>query len=284
MAAYPYKVLRQFCVPQHALSQFGGMLSRSEIPWLKNYLIRYFLKRYNVNLEEAKESDPFAYPSYHAFFTRELKEGMRTIDNNANSACSPCDGTISQFGNINEGQLIQAKGHQYSVQSLLGSQEDAKPFLNGRFMTIYLAPIDYHRVHTPLDGRVEKLRYIPGKLFSVNPLTTSHIPNLFARNERLVVLLNNPKSPFAVVLVGAMIVGNIYTRICPKLMMRGNKILDVGSSSHLDIQELDKGQEIGYFSLGSTVIVLLAENFCWEYDLQEGSRLVVGQRIGHFLP
>lgn len=284
MAHYPYKVLRQFLVPQHALTRFGGLLSRSKIVWLKNYLIRWFLKRYQVNMQEAVEPNPLNYASYHDFFTRQLKEGVRKIDPATESVCSPCDGTISQVGDIHDGTLIQAKGHRYSVESLLGSRKDAEPFLNGHFMTIYLAPIDYHRVHMPLAGQVKNLRYIPGKLFSVNPLTTTHIPQLFARNERLVSLFENPKASFAVVLVGAMIVGNIYTRISPQMVVRGKKIIDMPATFPIEIPKLDKGEEMGYFSLGSTVIVLLAENFCWEYDLKEGSRLVVGQRIGHFLP
>ncbi len=282
----PYKVLRQYCIPQHALTRFGGWLSHSEVPWLKNYLISYFLKRYNVNMKEALIEDPYAYPSYHEFFIRHLKPELRPIAAGKHTICSPCDGEISQLGNIEQGTLIQAKGKTFSVNALLGSEEDAKPFANGKFMTVYLAPIDYHRVHMPLSGTLTHLRYIPGNLFSVNPLTTDHIDNLFAKNERVVAFFKHDQGSFAIILVGAMIVGSIFTRwgghITPH---RANETRDIHypqlPEQHI---KLDKGDEMGYFSLGSTVIVLLDENAGWEYALTQNSRLVVGQEIGHLLP
>jgi len=283
---YPLKVWRQHLVPQHALTTFAGMLSHSEIPWLKNYLIRYFLKRYNVNMNEALEPNPFAYPSYHEFFIRRLKPGSRPIDASPTSIVSPCDGTISQMGKIEGNSLLQAKGRHFSLEALVGSHEDAKAFENGHFATIYLAPIDYHRVHMPLSGTLTHLRYIPGELFSVNPLTTDHVDNLFARNERVVTFFKHDHGSFAIILVGAMIVGSIFTRwggnVTPH---RAKKILDI-SYPNLPEQHirLDKGDEMGYFALGSTVIVLLDAKMQWEYDLSQNSRLVVGQGIGHLLP
>ncbi len=283
---YPLKVWRQFLLPQHALSRFGGWLSHSEIPWLKNYLIRYFLNRYDVNMAEAIEVDPYSYPSYHEFFIRRLKPSLRPIDPSPLSIVSPCDGEISQIGNIEKGTLFQAKGKSFTASALLGSELDAKPFENGKFATIYLAPKDYHRVHMPLSGTLTHLRYIPGKLFSVNPLTTSHIDNLFAKNERVVAFFKHEQGSFAIILVGAMIVGSIFTRwggtITPH---RGNEIKDISyPQTPLQHIKLDKGDEMGYFSLGSTVIVLLDENAGWGYDLSQNSRLVVGQSIGHLLP
>ncbi len=283
---YPLKVWRQYVLPQHALSCLGGFLSHCEIPWVKNYLISYFLKRYDVNMKEALIEDPFTYPSYHAFFIRKLKPQLRPIDAKALSITSPCDGIISQLAKIEKGQLIQAKGKHFTVASLLGSEEDAKRFEKGRFMTIYLAPKDYHRVHMPMEGTLEKLRYIPGKLFSVNPLTTEHVDGLFAKNERVVTFFKHQQHSFAVILVGAMIVGSIFTRwggnVTPH---RGKTRKEITypqtSEQHI---KLNKGEELGYFSLGSTVIVLLDEKSNWEYDLTQNSQLVVGQKIGHLLP
>ncbi|MBS0288766.1 MAG: phosphatidylserine decarboxylase [Proteobacteria bacterium] len=283
---YPPKVWRQFLLPQHALTCFGGLLSHCEIPWIKNYLIRYFLKRYDVNMKEAIIEDPFAYPSYHAFFTRHLKPNLRLIDPNPQGIASPCDGTISQIAKIEKGRLIQAKGKTFTVASLLGNEADAKPFEQGHFITIYLAPKDYHRVHMPLEGTLEKLRYIPGKLFSVNPLTTEHVDNLFAKNERVVTFFKHQHRNFAIVLVGAMIVGSIFTRWKGNLTPHRGKVMeDIQYHQSPDHHiKLNKGEEMGYFSLGSTVIVLLDANSNWEYDLTQNSQLVVGQRIGHLLP
>ncbi len=283
---YPLKVWRQFLVPQHALTRFGGWLSHSERPWLKNYLIRYFINRYNVNMSEAVIEDPFSYPSYHEFFIRRLKPALRPIDPTPNAIVSPCDGEISQIGTIENNSLVQAKGKTFTVSSLIGSSVDAAQFENGKFATIYLAPIDYHRVHMPLSGTLTHLRYIPGKLFSVNPLTTSHIDNLFAKNERVVAFFKHEQGSFAIILVGAMIVGSIFTRwggtVTPH---RGGEIKDISyPQTPLQHIKLDKGDEMGYFSLGSTVIVLLDEKSGWNNDLSQNSRLVVGQGIGHLLP
>ncbi|MBS0288228.1 MAG: phosphatidylserine decarboxylase [Proteobacteria bacterium] len=283
---YPLKVWRQFWLPQHALTRFGGWLSHSETPWLKNYLINYFLKRYDVNMDEAIQEDPFAYPSYHEFFIRHLKPELRPIDPSPAAICSPCDGEISQIGNIEQGTLLQAKGKTFTVSALLGSESDAQIFEKGKFVTIYLAPKDYHRVHMPLAGTLSHLRYIPGKLFSVNPLTTNHIDNLFAKNERVVTIFKHDQGSFAIILVGAMIVGSIFTRWGGNMTPHRDKEMKVIQYPQLNEHhvKLDKGEEMGYFSLGSTVIVLLDEKAGWEYDLSQNSRLVVGQGIGHLLP
>jgi phosphatidylserine decarboxylase len=283
---YPFDVWRQNYLPQHALSRFGGFVSHNQIPWLKNYLINWFIKRYNVNMSEALESSPNHYASFHDFFIRKLKPEARPIDSNPLSICSPCDGAVSQFGKIKENTLLQAKGREYTLEALLGNDNDAKSFYNGHFLTTYLAPKDYHRVHMPCDGILQTMRYIPGKLYSVNPLTTDHIDNLFARNERVVSLFTHEGQSFAIILVGAMIVGSISTSWAGVQAPQSSKQI---KTIHYDQTpekyiRLDKGAEMGYFSLGSTVIVLLAENVRFEYDVSQSSRLVVGQRIGHFLP
>jgi len=179
---------------------------------------------------------------------------------------------------------LQAKDRTFSVSSLLGSAEDAALFNNGQFLTIYLAPKDYHRVHMPCTGTLQNLRYIPGKLFSVNPLTTTHIDHVFAKNERVVTLFKHPAGDFAIVLVGAMIVGSITTSWGGCITSHHGKSFNIAyPQSPQQYIKLDKGTEMGYFSLGSTVIVLFTEKTKWEYDLSQNSRLVVGQRIGHFV-
>ncbi len=282
---YPLAVWRQYYLPQHALTRFAGLVSHCQIPWLKNWIIRDFIARYGVDMHEALESDPRAYASFHDFFTRHLKPSLRPIDHHPEAICSPCDGTISQIGKIEEGMLLQAKGHHFSLEALLANSHDAKNFTNGHFATIYLAPKDYHRVHMPYCGSLQRLRYVPGKLFSVNPLTTQYVEGLFARNERVITLFKHPAGDFAVILVGAMLVGSMSTRWGGYLTPhRGKDITQVDypdtSDQHI---KLDKGDEMGYFSLGSTVILLFAENMRWENAFTQQTRIVVGQRIGQFL-
>lgn len=282
--AIPYQVWRQYCLPQHGLTRLAGLLSHSKNRWLKDKLIRVLLKDYPVDLSEALESDPTQYASFHDFFTRRLKPGCRPIDTLPSGVVAPCDGTISEMGQIHEDTLIQAKNHTYRVSDLLADPQDAQAFRNGRFMTIYLAPQDYHRVHMPMDGTLTSLRYVPGNLFSVNPATTNHVENLFARNERVITFFRSEHGSFAMILVGAMIVGSIYTRWGgDEKPHRGKHILTEHFSPASGVAlQLDKGDEMGYFALGSTVILLFAEDLAWEYDLNQQSKIVVGQRIGHF--
>lgn len=282
----PYTVWRQHCLPQHALTKLAGKLSHSKQRWLKDKLIRILLRDYPVNLAEALESDPTQYASFHDFFTRQLKPGCRPIDDLSNGIVSPCDGAISEMGKIKDDTLIQAKNHTYRVADLLADAKDAAAFRNGHFMTVYLAPQDYHRVHMPIAGEIEKLRYVPGKLFSVNPLTAEHIPNLFARNERVITFFRSQHGSFAIILVGAMIVGSIHTQWGEtNKPHKGKRVItkEYSKSSNSNLL-IDKGDEMGYFALGSTVILLFAQDLAWEYDLNQQSRIVVGQRIGHFLP
>lgn len=282
----PFEVWRQNFLPQHFISWCYGKLSHCQTPWFKNWAIQRFVRLYGINMSEAIEQDPTAYDTFHDFFIRPLKPELRPMDNTEGGICSPCDGVISQIGNIDNGALIQAKNHTYTVNDLLGNVIDPKPFQNGHFTTIYLAPKDYHRVHMPCRGTLQEMAYIPGDLFSVNPLTAEHVAGLFARNERVVSLFQNEQGTFAMVLVGAMIVGNIATSWAGHISSQSNKqILHV---KYPQTQEqhivLDKGEEMGYFSLGSTVIMLFAENLRWENGYSQDSRIVVGQRIGHFMP
>jgi phosphatidylserine decarboxylase len=283
----PFEVWRQHIVPQGLISTIYGVLSHCRWAWFKNWAIKRFIRLYGINVNEAAQTEPTAYPSFHEFFIRELNPNLRPIDRDNNVIVSPCDGTISQIGTIEQGTLIQAKGRHYSVSALLGGDHPmAEHFKNGRFATVYLAPKDYHRVHMPYAGTLRSVRYVPGKLFSVNPITAEHVECLFAKNERVVSVFDSPQGPFVVVLIGAMIVGSITTVANGTLTPpRGKKVVqfDYTESSQHSIK-LDKGDEMGYFSLGSTVIMLFTDGLRWEQELAQHTRIVVGQRIGHYSP
>lgn len=262
----------QYLIPQHFLSVMMHRITRCEWRWFKNLFIRFICFKFNVNLDEAQTADFDAYPSFNAFFTRELKKGVRPVASGGDVLVSPVDGTISQLGGINKGKIIQAKGHDYSVEELLGGDgELARQFEQGQFATIYLSPRDYHRIHMPLAGTLQQMRYIPGKLFSVSPRTARTVPKLFARNERLVTVFETEFGPMAVVLVGAIFVGSMETvwagQITPPYR---NQIIDwqYGDTSISFV----KGQEMGRFNMGSTVVVLLPEQFkqfksAWQADM-----------------
>ncbi len=278
----PFSIHRQHYLPQHLLSRFAGLVSHCPVKWLKNEIIRRFIQHYQVDMNAALDPDPHSYRSFHDFFTRQLKRDARPIDPQMNSICSPADGTISEMGDISGDKLLQAKGRTFSLGALLGCDNDAKLFENGHFMTIYLAPRDYHRVHMPLSGQLLKQRYIPGKLFSVNPLTSKHVDNLFARNERVVSLFSHPQGDFAVILVGAMLVGSINTTWGGTITPSPHSEIMTQSYPQTEDRHisLQKGEEMGYFSLGSTVIVLFPTNVSWKDEMSSGAPLVVGQAIG----
>jgi len=252
-------VTLQKLVPQHLLSRVVGRVAESGR--LKKPFIRWFVKRYSVDMSDAQEQDPLAYENFNAFFTRALKAGARPFAEGINDALPilcPADGAISQLGEINEHGLLQAKGRYYTVADLLASNQDAADFDGGSFATVYLSPKDYHRVHMPVAGKLTKMSYIPGDLYSVNKQTAEGVPNLFARNERLVCLFDTEQGPMAVVLVGAMIVAGIETvwagRVCPG--RDRHKVQVTQYEATVPAIELAAGAEIGRFYLGSTAIVL----------------------------
>ncbi|MGH1460602.1 MAG: archaetidylserine decarboxylase [Neptuniibacter sp.] len=275
-------ILFQHIVPQHLLSRLVGAIADSTTPWVKNRFIRWFAKKYQINMSEAREEVPSNYPSFNAFFTRELKEGARPIDCSAGSIVSPADGAISQLGNIEYGRIFQAKGRGYSLATLLGGdQERAEQFMNGRFATIYLSPRDYHRVHMPVTGTLTHTTYIPGDLFSVNQTTAEGVEQLFARNERLVAYFDTEHGPMAMVLVGAMIVAGIETvwsgQEAPRLKKPIHTPFNIDSHSPM---MLEKGEEMGRFKLGSTVILLFGENRIeWESSLTATSPVQLGRKL-----
>jgi len=268
----------QYILPQHGLSRLVLHATRVRVLWFKNLLTRGFLKLYEVNMSEAAESDPYAYPSFNAFFTRELAAGRRPIDPDTAAIVSPVDGAVSECGLLRGDALLQAKGREYSVHELLAGQAWAERFSAGSFATIYLAPFDYHRIHMPLTGKLLETVYVPGRLFSVNDVTASQVPRLYARNERVLTLFESAAGRFALVLVGALNVGSIATvwagDIAPSSRRR------IARLPAIDLQ-LAKGAELGRFNMGSTVILLFENRrVAWDAGLQRGSIVRFGARIG----
>lgn len=273
-------VWMQYVLPHHTLSRLVGGLAASEKPWIKNPLIKWFSQRFGISLEEAKIQDPTAFPSFNAFFTRALQEGARPIDATEQGIVSPADGVVSQCGQIRGSDVLQAKGAYFSVYELLGGDAAlAEEFINGHFATIYLSPKDYHRVHMPISGTLRKILYVPGRLFSVNNATAEQVPKLFARNERAVCVFDTDAGPVAVILVGAMIVAAIETVFTGQITPLANKVQTIDFSKQPLSRE--KGEELGRFLLGSTVVLLFPENACqWQPELAAGSALKMGQLIG----
>lgn len=266
----------QQLVPQQKLSKVAGRLAASRHPYVKRTFIRSFAKAYNISLDEYERQSLNAYESFNDFFTRELKEDARTIDATANGIVSPADGIISQLGQIEDHKLLQAKGRHYDVGQLLADSEDGSYFADGSFATIYLAPSNYHRVHMPFTGTLTKTRYVPGTLFSVNNTTAANVPDLFARNERLVCMFDTKYGKAAVVMVGAMIVAGIETVATGKIARTD----DIQEANH-DMQ-FAAGEELGRFYLGSTAIVVLpkAAKADWLDSMQANSVVQMGQLLG----
>ncbi|KID59010.1 phosphatidylserine decarboxylase [Pseudoalteromonas luteoviolacea] len=252
------KIALQYALPKHAVSRLVGKLAAAQAGALTTQLIKLFIKQYKIDMTEALHEDPAHYKTFNEFFTRPLKPGIRPLATEEHIIAHPVDGAISQLGDVVDGQIIQAKGHDYSLQTLLGGNEqDVAPFLGGKFATIYLAPKDYHRIHMPVDGVLKKMIYVPGDLFSVNPLTAQNVPNLFARNERVVAIFDTDIGPLSMVLVGATIVASIETVWAGTVTPPAGK--DVFSWDYPtegpQAIKLKKGDEMGRFKLGSTVIL-----------------------------
>ena len=251
-------VLPQYLFPKQALTRFAGFVASPQRGWVTTEIIRRFVAKYGVNMDEALESDIASYKSFNDFFTRALKPGARPLAD-ADLIC-PVDGAISQFGAIEHDQIFQAKGHHYSTTAVVGGDAAlAAQFQNGSFATIYLSPKDYHRIHMPCDGRLTRMIYVPGDLFSVNPTTARGVPGLFARNERVVCVFESLLGPFVLILVGATIVGSMATVwhgvVNPP---RGGVVREwfYPVTPEQPAVELKQGEEMGRFLLGSTVVLL----------------------------
>ena len=272
-------VLLQYYLPAHGLSRWIYHLTRSEIPLLKNSLIKLAVKRYQIELEQAVIANIEGYSSFNAFFTRALSPEARPIA--AAQIVSPVDGVISQYGVVTAGQAIQAKGHHYSLLSLLGGDDVlAQQFEGGQFMTLYLSPKDYHRIHMPIAGTLKKMRYVPGHLFSVNATTVDSVPDLFARNERVIITFDTVVGPMVMVLVGAIFVGSIDTVWMEQVGPRQRKVITQWEYHQQDALNFTKGEEVGRFNMGSTVILLTGQQASPFLDRSiEYSRVEYGQAL-----
>ncbi|MBA3581834.1 MAG: phosphatidylserine decarboxylase [Gammaproteobacteria bacterium] len=269
-----------YSLPQHLVSRFIFLVTRIKSPW-KNPFVRWFIKRFKVDMSEALHQDINAYASFNEFFTRELKPGLRHFDKAPNILSSPVDGTISEVAAISEDRIIQAKHINYLLLQLIGgNQQHAQAFQNGNFATIYLSPRDYHRIHMPIDGTLTDMIYVPGRLYSVAPFTVNTLPGIFARNERVVCLFDTAQGRLAVILVGAINVAAIETVWHGLVTPPHRNRIQHYNYRDKNIQ-LNKGDELGRFNMGSTVILLSNEKLQWE-ALQAGQSIKLGQTLGHY--
>jgi phosphatidylserine decarboxylase len=267
-----------YVIPHHAISRVMFKLARIRWKPLKNLIIQIYTSLHQVNMQEAVEEDMFAYESLNAFFTRALKPACRPFDDNDKNWLCPVDGTVSQARAIKDGRVFQAKGHDYSLTELLGGDNSMAGIFNrGIFSTLYLSPRDYHRIHMPATGSLKKMLYIPGRLFSVAPATVNNIPRLFARNERCVCYFETEQGPMAMILVGAINVSAIETVWHGLITANSKNIM------HFDYSDknivLERGEEMGRFNLGSTVIVLATEKMKLDEAIIADKEIKLGQRL-----
>jgi len=271
----------QRLLPQRTLSALAGRLADSRWPPLRRALIRAFVRRYGVDLAEAEEADPDAYPSFNAFFTRALRPGARPLEGDAWTAVSPVDGTLSERGGIDPGRQLRIKGGHLDVARLLGNAAEAESFAGGGFASLYLSPRDYHRVHMPLAGTLRAALHLPGSLLGVAPAIAARVPDLPARNERLVMRFDTATGPMAVVMVGALLVGGIET-------VWAGRLARVRHPTPVPVPEgglaLARGAELARFRMGSTVVVLWGRPPQWAAGASPGAPVRVGRALGRLEP
>jgi phosphatidylserine decarboxylase len=274
----------QYLLPQRGLTRLAYRLTRVRTPWVKDRLIRAFIAHFRVDLSEAVEPDPGRYRDFNEFFTRALRPEVRPWVSDERALGCPVDGAVSQVGTAADDELVQAKRRTFSLTALLGGDEErARPFRNGPFITLYLSPRDYHRIHIPIRGQLREMVHVPGRLFSVSPATTQTVPALFARNERVVTLFETTVGPMALVLVGAVNVASIET------VWAGVITPPLGKSIHhwtypaagAGVVSLERGAELGRFNMGSTVILLFGRDAVrWDSELQAGMPVRMGRKLG----
>jgi phosphatidylserine decarboxylase len=275
------KTLPLYPLPHHVVSRVIHWLVRVRAGWFRRPFVSWFVRAFGVDMSQAVETDPLAYPDFNSFFTRALREDARPMTDDPVAICCPADGVVSALGPLDGDSIIQAKGHDYSLTTLLGGDaERARPFLGGSFITVYLSPRDYHRVHMPLGGTLREVVHVPGRLFSVGRHTVKTVPGLFARNERVACLFDTEHGPMALVLVGAINVASIETvwagEITPP---RGRSIRRWTYGD--DSVRLDRGEEMGRFNMGSTAIVILPKGMAeLDQELQADQLVRVRQPIG----
>jgi phosphatidylserine decarboxylase len=271
-----------YLLPHHALSRAMHTITRNEFYWFKSRFTRWFVKQFNVDMSLAQDPDLENYPNFNAFFTRALRDDARPIIEDTNTLACPVDGAVSQLGDITDGRIFQAKGRDYSLLELLGGDvRAAEQFEDGKFATLYLSPRDYHRIHIPCDGRLTAMTHVPGRLFSVSPSTARAVPRLFARNERVIVYFETDIGPIAMVLVGAIFVASIETvwagEVTPPA---GKEIRHWKYEPGIPSLTFQKGNEIGRFNMGSTVILLHNPNSIkWLEEIKPGDNIQMGQGL-----
>jgi phosphatidylserine decarboxylase len=285
----------QYLLPHHLLCRIVYALTRSRLPWLKNYLIAAFMRAYRPQMSDALQPEPLRYASFNDFFTRALQAGARPIDPDPRRILSPCDGTLSIASAVQADRLLQAKGHGFTLQRLLADDQTWSAALRGGlYATLYLAPFNYHRVHMPLAGKLRAVWHVPGRLFSVNRATVARVPGLFARNERVVCAFDGEHGAFVVVLVGALFVGSISTVWHGEITPWRGAAERRGDARTAGIHRLEpggaadpwqpRGAELGHFNMGSTVLLLLPPGLArWDDSLLPGASVAVGQPLGSLL-
>ncbi|MEQ1528293.1 MAG: archaetidylserine decarboxylase [Methylococcales bacterium] len=277
--------LPQYILPQHTLSKLMSYLTHCENKTWKNLFISQIIKHYRVNMDEALQPDINSYRSFNDFFTRVLKPEVRPLTTERNAIACPADGVVSQAGAITNGDIFQAKGKSFTATDLLGGDpERAAVFDNGIYTTIYLSPKDYHRLHMPLTGTLREMVHIPGRLFSVNTATTNSVPGLFARNERVAAIFDTEAGPMALILVGAIFVSSVETVWHGVVTPPSISSVQSWHYPQDKAPSLNIGAEMGRFNMGSTIIVLFAENKAhWQTTLQAGQAVKLGEMIGHII-
>lgn len=271
----------QFLLPRHWLTAIIYRIARIRVTTIKDTLIRNFIRWYDVDLAEISQETPRDFRNFNEFFTRELAPGSRPIDSNPNAIVSPVDGTVSIASRLESQSIFQAKGFEYSLDELFSIDlDEAHAYANGSFVTIYLAPYNYHRVHMPLEGRLLAAHYVPGDLFSVNESTVARVPGIFRRNERLNLHFETQHGPMALIFVGALNVGSITTPWTGEIRPRKRGSVEVQNLGHAS-RDLRKGDLLGWFNMGSTVILLLPPDMSnWTEELRTGKSVRMGEAIG----
>ena len=276
----------QYVLPKYWITSVVYRIARIQNTALKNFLITKFVALYEVDIETVRRTVPDGFATFNDFFIRELEDGARPIDPQTRAVVSPVDGTVSSAGTIKRDSIFQAKGHHYSLDDLLATDlQEASRYVDGEYATIYLAPYNYHRVHAPFNGELVAAHYVPGDLFSVNAATAANVPGLFRRNERLVMHFNSAIGPYVLIFVGALNVGSISTPWTGELRPRKHGVVEsinLGDAAReADKLVIDKGALLGWFNMGSTVIVLFPEKTCaWEPNLKSGATVQMGEAIG----
>ncbi|MDD6177670.1 MAG: archaetidylserine decarboxylase [Ruminobacter sp.] len=276
------KVFIHHLTPKFLLTKLAGFFADKNLGFITTSFIKIFVRHYKIDMSEALREKVEDYKTFNEFFVRELKDGARPIVEGEDTIASPVDGTMAEFGKISYGRLIAAKGQDYSLKELLGDDKDeAQKFIDGTFACIYLAPSNYHRIHMPVTGKLRKMIFVPGKFYSVNPTYVQKIDNLFTKNERAICFFDTPCGPMAMVLVGATIVGSIITKWAGKVYPSNRKTTTTYNYNGDDQITINKGEEMGQFCLGSTVITIFGKDaVTLEESLKTGYTMKLGQKLG----